>query len=99
MWRFVHNFIAHPLMSILPGRWGNAIHDWTADRAFVAVTYVPLGQLLDAEAQLRTARELNDRLRELVFDWRHVANFLANELKLEDVDLIVWVREQERGRR
>jgi len=26
---FVHNCIAHPLMFILPKKWGDSFHDWT----------------------------------------------------------------------
>lgn len=29
-WFAVHNLIAHPLMVVLPERWGTAFHDWTA---------------------------------------------------------------------
>ncbi|MBZ4373267.1 hypothetical protein [Corallococcus sp. AS-1-6] len=35
LWRFVHNVIAHPLMEALPEAWGDALHDWTARRAFI----------------------------------------------------------------
>ncbi len=33
-WAIVHNAVAHPLMVVLPRQWGDALHDWTADRAF-----------------------------------------------------------------
>ena len=35
-WRFVHNAIAHPLMEVLPERWGTWLHDTTAEKAFIA---------------------------------------------------------------
>lgn len=35
-WFVIHNLIAHPLMVVLPRAWGNALHDWTAMRAFPA---------------------------------------------------------------
>lgn len=35
LWRFVHNVVAHPLMEVLPDRWGDALHDWTATKAFI----------------------------------------------------------------
>ncbi|WP_158627678.1 hypothetical protein [Corallococcus sp. AB038B] len=35
LWRFVHNVVAHPLMEVLPEAWGDALHDWTARRAFI----------------------------------------------------------------
>lgn len=34
VWRFIHNAIAHPLMVVLPERWGTWIHDETARRAW-----------------------------------------------------------------
>lgn len=34
LWSVIHNLIAHPLMVLLPRRWGDAFHDWTADKAF-----------------------------------------------------------------
>lgn len=33
-WHVVHNVIAHPLMVVLPEKWGTAFHDWTAGRAY-----------------------------------------------------------------
>jgi hypothetical protein len=33
LWMFVHNVVAHPLMEVLPRRWGDAFHDWTAKKA------------------------------------------------------------------
>jgi hypothetical protein len=33
-WRIVHNCVAHPLLEILPERWGTWFHDWTARKAF-----------------------------------------------------------------
>ena len=36
VWSVVHNAIAHPLLVVLPTRWGNALHDWTAERAWPA---------------------------------------------------------------
>jgi len=35
LWRFVHNVIAHPLMEVLPDKWGDWLHDSTAERAFI----------------------------------------------------------------
>lgn len=35
LWRFVHNVVAHPLMEVLPERWGEWLHDETARRAFI----------------------------------------------------------------
>jgi len=34
-WRFIHNVVAHPLMEVLPERFGDWFHDWTAARAFI----------------------------------------------------------------
>lgn len=34
LWIFLHHVLAHPLMLVLPCGWGNAFHDWTADRAW-----------------------------------------------------------------
>lgn len=34
LWSAVHNGIAHPLMVALPRVWGDALHDWTAAKAF-----------------------------------------------------------------
>lgn len=36
-WVFAHHLIAHPLMLVLPCAWGNAFHNWTAERAWPAV--------------------------------------------------------------
>jgi hypothetical protein len=33
-WRLVHNCIAHPLLELLPERWGTWLHDRTARLAF-----------------------------------------------------------------
>ena len=30
----IHHLAAHPLMLVLPERWGNALDDWTAARAW-----------------------------------------------------------------
>lgn len=35
LWRIVHNCVAHPLMEVLPVKWGDWFHDETATRAFV----------------------------------------------------------------
>ena len=34
IWRIVHHLVAHPLMLVLPEHWGNALHDWTADKGW-----------------------------------------------------------------
>jgi hypothetical protein len=34
LWSAVHNAIAHPLLVVLPARYGTALHDWTAARAW-----------------------------------------------------------------
>ncbi|MBZ4402496.1 hypothetical protein [Myxococcus sp. AS-1-15] len=34
LWRAAHNAVAHPLLEVLPARLGDALHDWTAARAF-----------------------------------------------------------------
>jgi hypothetical protein len=34
VWAVIHNVVAHPLMVVLPRRWGTALHDWTAAMAF-----------------------------------------------------------------
>ncbi len=36
LWLIFHHCIAHPLMVFLPSAWGNALHDWTAAKAFGA---------------------------------------------------------------
>ena len=33
-WRIVHNVIAHPLLVMLPDRWGTWLHDTTARLAW-----------------------------------------------------------------
>jgi hypothetical protein len=33
-WSFIHNVFAHPLLEILPERWGTRLHDETARRAW-----------------------------------------------------------------
>lgn len=30
----VHNVVAHPLMGLMPCRWTDSFHDWTARRAW-----------------------------------------------------------------
>ena len=35
LWRFIHNVVAHPLMEILPMKWGDWLHDTTAEKAFI----------------------------------------------------------------
>ncbi len=42
-WRVVHNVVAHPLIEILPERYGTAFHDWTADRMGPHDTQDPVG--------------------------------------------------------
>lgn len=34
IWRIVHNVVAHPLLELLPARWGDLLHDWTAHKAW-----------------------------------------------------------------
>lgn len=34
LWRILHNAVAHPLMEILPERWGTWLHDETGKRAY-----------------------------------------------------------------
>ncbi len=34
VWRVAHNLLVHPLMELLPVRWGNRLHAWTGERAF-----------------------------------------------------------------
>lgn len=34
VWRFIHNVVVHPLMEVLPQRWGDYLHDVTGQKAF-----------------------------------------------------------------
>lgn len=34
LWLVIHHAVAHPLMLVLPRAWGDALHDWTAARAW-----------------------------------------------------------------
>lgn len=34
LWQIAHHLIAHPLMVVLPDRWGTWFHDETAKRAW-----------------------------------------------------------------
>ncbi len=34
IWRFVHNVVVHPLMEVVPDRWGDWLHDLTGRKAF-----------------------------------------------------------------
>lgn len=35
-WRIAHHCLVHPLMSVLPSRAGDALHEWTGIKAFPA---------------------------------------------------------------
>ena len=34
LWSIVHNCMVHPLMPFLPFQFVDALHDWTAEKAF-----------------------------------------------------------------
>lgn len=56
LWRLVHNVVAHPLMEVLPERYGTILHDWTAQQMETD------GRRIDPEDLTERVRALIERL-------------------------------------